>query len=206
MVESSAWIPFTFPINMTGQPAASVPAGWTGNNLPVGLQMIGRHLADETVLRASAAFVSSRTLGGPMASDHFADRFVVRFRWGAIWALPRPFNAFWCLASVPGLVARSSRARSASSHGCHGQWSSTAPCQLGRDSSQRAPDSAVHRCLAGQSPHPLHAVSPTGLPSPAGRGPPKGPRRRGRGGPRPHRAPSAAPRESAHGRQTRPVP
>ena len=56
MVESSAWIPFTFPINMTGQPAASVPAGWTDNNLPVGLQIIGRHLADETVLRASAAF------------------------------------------------------------------------------------------------------------------------------------------------------
>jgi uncharacterized membrane protein HdeD (DUF308 family) len=39
-----------------------------------------------------------------MASDHFADRFVVRFRWGALWAFARPFNAFWSLASVLGLL------------------------------------------------------------------------------------------------------
>jgi aspartyl-tRNA(Asn)/glutamyl-tRNA(Gln) amidotransferase subunit A len=50
------WIPFTFPINMTGQPAASVPAGFTRDGLPVGLQIIGRHLDDPLVLRASAAF------------------------------------------------------------------------------------------------------------------------------------------------------
>lgn len=56
MVENSAWIPFTFPINMTGQPAASLPAGWTRDGLPVGLQIVGRHLGDATVLRASAAF------------------------------------------------------------------------------------------------------------------------------------------------------
>jgi aspartyl-tRNA(Asn)/glutamyl-tRNA(Gln) amidotransferase subunit A len=47
---------FTLPINMTGQPAASVPAGWTTDGLPVGLHIVGGHLADETVLRASAAF------------------------------------------------------------------------------------------------------------------------------------------------------
>jgi hypothetical protein len=39
-----------------------------------------------------------------MASDHFADRFVVRFRWGAIWVFARPLNAFWYLASVLGLL------------------------------------------------------------------------------------------------------
>jgi aspartyl-tRNA(Asn)/glutamyl-tRNA(Gln) amidotransferase subunit A len=43
-------------MNFTGQPAATVPAGWTEDGLPVGLQIVGRHLADQLVLRASAAF------------------------------------------------------------------------------------------------------------------------------------------------------
>ncbi|MEV6283838.1 amidase family protein [Kribbella sp. NPDC051770] len=56
MVASTAWLGFSFPINLTGQPAASVPAGFTTDCLPVGLQIVGRHLADADVLRASAAF------------------------------------------------------------------------------------------------------------------------------------------------------
>lgn len=50
------WLMFCFPINLTGQPAATVPAGWTGENLPIGLQIVGGHLDDETVLEASAAY------------------------------------------------------------------------------------------------------------------------------------------------------
>ena len=46
----------THLINYTGHPAASIPAGFTGDGLPVGLQLIGRRFADETVLAASAAF------------------------------------------------------------------------------------------------------------------------------------------------------
>jgi aspartyl-tRNA(Asn)/glutamyl-tRNA(Gln) amidotransferase subunit A len=56
MLPSTAWLGFCFPINLTGQPAASVPAGFTADGLPVGLQIVGRHLADADVLRASAAF------------------------------------------------------------------------------------------------------------------------------------------------------
>jgi aspartyl-tRNA(Asn)/glutamyl-tRNA(Gln) amidotransferase subunit A len=50
------WMPFTFPFNITGQPAASVPAGHTAGGLPVGLQIVGRRNADRTVLAASAAY------------------------------------------------------------------------------------------------------------------------------------------------------
>jgi aspartyl-tRNA(Asn)/glutamyl-tRNA(Gln) amidotransferase subunit A len=50
------WLPFTYPWNMTGQPAATVPCGFTRQGLPVGLQIVGRRFADATVLRAAAAF------------------------------------------------------------------------------------------------------------------------------------------------------
>jgi aspartyl-tRNA(Asn)/glutamyl-tRNA(Gln) amidotransferase subunit A len=47
---------FTYPFNMTGQPAATVPCGFTKAGLPIGLQIVGRRYDDVTVLRASAAF------------------------------------------------------------------------------------------------------------------------------------------------------
>jgi aspartyl-tRNA(Asn)/glutamyl-tRNA(Gln) amidotransferase subunit A len=60
VASSSAWLGFTQPINMTGQPAASCPAGTTADGLPVGLHIVGRHLDDAAVLRASAAFERAR--------------------------------------------------------------------------------------------------------------------------------------------------
>ena len=48
--------PFTSVFNWTGQPAASIPAGFTKAGLPVGLQIVGRHLDDAMVMRASAAY------------------------------------------------------------------------------------------------------------------------------------------------------
>ena len=59
-VEAYAWIPFTYPFNMTGQPASSVPCGFTKDGLPIGLQIVGRRFDDATVLRASAAFELAR--------------------------------------------------------------------------------------------------------------------------------------------------
>lgn len=59
-VDDDAWTPASFPANLTGQPAASVPAGWSKSGLPVGFQIMGRHLADKTVLSAAAAFETVR--------------------------------------------------------------------------------------------------------------------------------------------------
>ena len=57
--------PFTYPFNLTQQPAASVPAGLTTEGLPVGLQIIGAKFADATVLRAARAFEQTRPFARP---------------------------------------------------------------------------------------------------------------------------------------------
>jgi aspartyl-tRNA(Asn)/glutamyl-tRNA(Gln) amidotransferase subunit A len=52
----TSWTPFTYPFNMTQQPAASVPCGWSDNGLPIGLQVVGPRHADARVLAACAAY------------------------------------------------------------------------------------------------------------------------------------------------------
>jgi aspartyl-tRNA(Asn)/glutamyl-tRNA(Gln) amidotransferase subunit A len=54
------WASFSYPFNFTGQPASTVPAGFTPAGLPVGLQIVGRRFADLTVLQASRAFEQAR--------------------------------------------------------------------------------------------------------------------------------------------------
>ncbi|MBN9545871.1 MAG: amidase [Alphaproteobacteria bacterium] len=50
------WTPFTYPFNLTQQPAASVPCGRTRAGLPVGLQIVGRHYDEWSVLQAAFAY------------------------------------------------------------------------------------------------------------------------------------------------------
>jgi aspartyl-tRNA(Asn)/glutamyl-tRNA(Gln) amidotransferase subunit A len=54
------WAQFSYPFDMAGNPAASVPAGFTPSGLPVGLQIVGRRFDDLGVLQASAAFERAR--------------------------------------------------------------------------------------------------------------------------------------------------
>ena len=52
--------PFTYPFNLAGNPAATVPCGFTSEGLPVGLQVVGARGADALVLQVSAAFERAR--------------------------------------------------------------------------------------------------------------------------------------------------
>ena len=54
------WIPFTPPLNLTGQPAASIPCGFSSAGLPIGLQIVGPTYGEEVVLKASYAFECAR--------------------------------------------------------------------------------------------------------------------------------------------------
>jgi aspartyl-tRNA(Asn)/glutamyl-tRNA(Gln) amidotransferase subunit A len=59
------WTPFTYPFNLTQQPAASIPCGFTAAGLPVGLQIVGPRYADALVLRAARAFETARPIRLP---------------------------------------------------------------------------------------------------------------------------------------------
>jgi len=66
---------FTYPFNLTKQPAISVPAGFTSAGLPVGLQIVGPRLhGDALVLRAARAFERARPFSLPNTAkgDHHA--------------------------------------------------------------------------------------------------------------------------------------
>jgi aspartyl-tRNA(Asn)/glutamyl-tRNA(Gln) amidotransferase subunit A len=60
-----SWTPFSLPFNLTQQPAASVPCGYTSKGLPVGLQIVGRAFDDWSVLEAAKAYEE--------ADPHFGD-------------------------------------------------------------------------------------------------------------------------------------
>jgi aspartyl-tRNA(Asn)/glutamyl-tRNA(Gln) amidotransferase subunit A len=61
------WTPFTYPFNLSRNPAASVPCGLS-DGLPVGLQIVGRHEEDALVLRAAQAFEKARPWPLPPAA------------------------------------------------------------------------------------------------------------------------------------------
>ncbi|WP_067457645.1 amidase [Actinomadura macra] len=56
----TGWTPFTYPFNMTQQPAASLPCGRTSEGLPAGLQVVGARHADALVMAACRAYEQAR--------------------------------------------------------------------------------------------------------------------------------------------------
>ena len=59
------WSPFSYPFNLTQQPAATVPCGLTKKGLPVGLHIVGPRYADALVLRVARAFESAHPIQMP---------------------------------------------------------------------------------------------------------------------------------------------
>ncbi len=89
-----AYIPFTYPFNISGQPAISLPLGWSGDGLPIGVQLVG-HPYDEALLIALAAQIER---AAPWASRYPA--------------MPDSTGAESrrCVRTDGGLTARSERA------------------------------------------------------------------------------------------------
>lgn len=59
------WTPFSYPFNLTQQPACSMPCGLTQDGLPIGLQLVGPMFGDALVLRAARAYESVRPIARP---------------------------------------------------------------------------------------------------------------------------------------------
>jgi aspartyl-tRNA(Asn)/glutamyl-tRNA(Gln) amidotransferase subunit A len=55
-----SWVPYLNLFDLTGHPAISIPCGFTGAGLPVGLQIVGRWYEDAAVLTAAATFEAAR--------------------------------------------------------------------------------------------------------------------------------------------------
>ena len=60
----TAWVPFTILWNITGQPAASVPAGHTADGLPLAVQLVGRQQDERTLLSLAAELEAERPWTG----------------------------------------------------------------------------------------------------------------------------------------------
>jgi aspartyl-tRNA(Asn)/glutamyl-tRNA(Gln) amidotransferase subunit A len=58
-----SWVYYTYPFNLTGQPAATVCAGIASDGMPVGLQIVGRALDEVSVVRTAAAYERSQPKG-----------------------------------------------------------------------------------------------------------------------------------------------
>jgi aspartyl-tRNA(Asn)/glutamyl-tRNA(Gln) amidotransferase subunit A len=60
-----SWTPFSYPFNLTQQPAASIPCGFTRDGLPIGLQIVGAKYRDDLVLAAARAYESVKPIRLP---------------------------------------------------------------------------------------------------------------------------------------------
>ncbi|OGK77200.1 MAG: amidase [Candidatus Rokubacteria bacterium GWC2_70_16] len=61
-----AWYPYTFPFNLSGHPAVSLPCGWSADGLPIGLQIVGPWYGDRRVLALAAHLERERPCARPI--------------------------------------------------------------------------------------------------------------------------------------------
>jgi aspartyl-tRNA(Asn)/glutamyl-tRNA(Gln) amidotransferase subunit A len=84
------WAPFSFPFNLTQQPAASIPCGFTSSGLPVGLQIVAAKHRDDLVLRVARAFESVHPIKRPVVDCGPAARATSPARSVQVQSSPQP--------------------------------------------------------------------------------------------------------------------
>lgn len=63
------WTPFSYPFNLTQQPAASIPCGFTSSGLPIGLHIVAAKYRDDLVLRAARAYEARNPIKRPNIAE-----------------------------------------------------------------------------------------------------------------------------------------
>ena len=63
------WSPFTYPFNLTQQPAAALPCGFAADGLPAAVQVVARKFDDERILRACRAYERANPFAMPTHVD-----------------------------------------------------------------------------------------------------------------------------------------
>ena len=78
-----SWMSYTYPFNLTGQPAASIPVGFSTSGLPIGLQMVAKINHETDIFRAAAAYEkaqpwATKLPGVAHLTNHSDDQSVLR--------------------------------------------------------------------------------------------------------------------------------
>jgi amidase len=66
LMRSASIVPFMAPFNVSGQPAISLPLGWSASGLPIGVQIVARHGAEDVLIRLA----SQLEVAMPWADSH----------------------------------------------------------------------------------------------------------------------------------------
>ena len=65
MKRAARFVPFTPPLNMSGQPAISLPLHWNADGLPIGVQLVAAYGREDVLIRVAAQLEAAQPVGRP---------------------------------------------------------------------------------------------------------------------------------------------